>query len=272
MSTGRSRRRRPPRRDVHDRLSRSCIAGARVALAEWDGGRLTVWTGTQQPFIVRAELGAGARVHERDVRVIVPDLGGGFGSKHTEDVAIAAARLARAAGTAGAGRAQPRGGVPLQLHAPCGGDRRAQRRLRRRHDHRLGVRERQLRRGRGAQLRTWSQNQRIAFEPADSPLPQGSVPRPGGDRQPLRAGVAHRRARARARDRSARAAAAQPDRRAAGCGAARRRRARPAGASCAAHAARARQSGSRAASRRAGGSRPARTCASRRAHRRCLGS
>jgi isoquinoline 1-oxidoreductase len=70
----------------------------RVALAEWAGGRLTVFTGTQQPFFVRSALAAALGVAEEQVRVIVPGTGGGFGSKHTEDVAIAAARLARAAG------------------------------------------------------------------------------------------------------------------------------------------------------------------------------
>jgi len=70
----------------------------RVALAAWEDGRLTVWTGTQQPFFVRYALAATLGVDERAVRVIVPDTGGGFGSKHTEAEAIAAARLARAAG------------------------------------------------------------------------------------------------------------------------------------------------------------------------------
>jgi isoquinoline 1-oxidoreductase len=70
----------------------------RVALAEWEGERLTVWTGTQQPFFVRYELAAALGVAEEQVRVIVPDFGGGFGSKHTEAEAVAAARLARAAG------------------------------------------------------------------------------------------------------------------------------------------------------------------------------
>ena len=59
---------------------------------------MTVWTGTQQPFFVRYELAAALGLAEEQVRVIVPDTGGGFGSKHTEDVAVAAARLARAAG------------------------------------------------------------------------------------------------------------------------------------------------------------------------------
>jgi nicotinate dehydrogenase subunit B len=70
----------------------------RVALAEWSGDRVTVWTGTQQPYFVRYEVAAALQIPEEDVRVIVPALGGGFGSKHTEEEAIAAARLARAAG------------------------------------------------------------------------------------------------------------------------------------------------------------------------------
>ena len=70
----------------------------RVAIAEWQQRRLTVWTGAQQPFQVRAELAAELGLDERDVRVIAPDFGGGFGSKHTEPEALAAARLARAAG------------------------------------------------------------------------------------------------------------------------------------------------------------------------------
>jgi isoquinoline 1-oxidoreductase len=70
----------------------------RVALAEWADAHLTVWTGAQQPFFVRYALAAALGVAEEQVRVIVPDTGGGFGSKHTEEVAIAAARLARAAG------------------------------------------------------------------------------------------------------------------------------------------------------------------------------
>ena len=69
----------------------------RIALAEWDEGRVTVWTGTQQPFFVRYELAAELGVPEEQVRVIVPDTGGGFGGKHTEAQAIAAARLARVA-------------------------------------------------------------------------------------------------------------------------------------------------------------------------------
>ena len=70
----------------------------RIAVAEWEGDRLTVWTGTQQPFGVRRALADSLALAEENVRVVVPDTGSGFGGKHEPDVAIAAARLARAAG------------------------------------------------------------------------------------------------------------------------------------------------------------------------------
>ena len=69
-----------------------------VALAEWEGDRLTVWSGTQQPFSMRRELAEALGVPEAHVRVVVPDTGGGFGGKHGGEVAEGAARLARASG------------------------------------------------------------------------------------------------------------------------------------------------------------------------------
>jgi nicotinate dehydrogenase subunit B len=71
---------------------------ARAAVAEWEGDHLTVWTGTQRPFGVRGELAQAFGLSEEQVRVIVPDTGGAYGGKHTGEVAIEAARLARAAG------------------------------------------------------------------------------------------------------------------------------------------------------------------------------
>jgi isoquinoline 1-oxidoreductase len=70
----------------------------RAAVAEWLDGKLTVWTGTQRPFGVRTELMDVFRLREEQVRVIVPDMGSGYGGKHTGDAAIEAARLAKAAG------------------------------------------------------------------------------------------------------------------------------------------------------------------------------
>jgi len=70
----------------------------RAAVAEWKDGQLTIWTGTQNPFGYRGELARTLRLAEDKVRVIVPDTGGGFGGKHTGEVAIEAARLAQASG------------------------------------------------------------------------------------------------------------------------------------------------------------------------------
>ena len=70
----------------------------RAAFASWQDGKLTVFTGTQRPFGVRAELARAFRIPEDRVRVRVPDTGSGYGGKHTGEAAIEAARLARAAG------------------------------------------------------------------------------------------------------------------------------------------------------------------------------
>ena len=72
----------------------------RAAVAEWNNGKLTVWTGTQRPFGVRSELAEAFQIPENRVRVIVPDTGSGYGGKHTGECAIEAARLAKAAGKA----------------------------------------------------------------------------------------------------------------------------------------------------------------------------
>jgi isoquinoline 1-oxidoreductase len=70
----------------------------RAAVAEWNGDKLTVWTGSQRPFGVRGELAEAFHVPETNVRVIVPDTGSGYGGKHTGECAIEAARLAKATG------------------------------------------------------------------------------------------------------------------------------------------------------------------------------
>ena len=70
----------------------------RAAVAEWEGDKLTVWTGTQRPFGARDELKQAFGLSDDQVRVIVPDTGSGYGGKHTNETAVEAARLARAAG------------------------------------------------------------------------------------------------------------------------------------------------------------------------------
>ena len=70
----------------------------RAAVAEWEGDKVSVWTGTQQPQRVREELARSFQIPAERVRVIVPDMGGGFGGKHSGECAVEAARLAKAAG------------------------------------------------------------------------------------------------------------------------------------------------------------------------------
>ncbi|HET9279597.1 MAG TPA: molybdopterin cofactor-binding domain-containing protein, partial [Flavitalea sp.] len=69
----------------------------RAAVAEWTKEKLTVWTGTQRPFGVQEELAGTFRIDKKNVRVIMPDTGSGYGGKHSGETAIEAARLAKEA-------------------------------------------------------------------------------------------------------------------------------------------------------------------------------
>jgi isoquinoline 1-oxidoreductase len=70
----------------------------RAAVAEWNNGNLTVWTGTQRPFGVREELANAFHLPEARIRVLMPDTGSAYGGKHTGEAAVEAARLSQAAG------------------------------------------------------------------------------------------------------------------------------------------------------------------------------
>jgi carbon-monoxide dehydrogenase large subunit len=71
----------------------------RAVIAEWDPTteELTVWASHQAPHLLRTGLSEYLAVPESRIRVISPDVGGGFGSKlilYVEDLAVAAvARL-----------------------------------------------------------------------------------------------------------------------------------------------------------------------------------
>ena len=69
-----------------------------TAVAEWEKGRLTVWASTQAPFPLRGQLAQALGLSPKEVRVITPFLGGGFGGKGIAPQALEAARLARLAG------------------------------------------------------------------------------------------------------------------------------------------------------------------------------
>ena len=75
-----------------------CPLEPRAAVAEWSDGKLTIWTGTQFPFGVRNEVARAFDMPPEKVRIIVPDMGSGYGGKHTGESAVEAARLAKAAG------------------------------------------------------------------------------------------------------------------------------------------------------------------------------
>jgi CO/xanthine dehydrogenase Mo-binding subunit len=69
-----------------------------AALARWEGDRLEVWTGTQTPFNVRADLAAVFGIPEEHIRVVSPPMGGAFGAKAFVRLEAIVAALARKAG------------------------------------------------------------------------------------------------------------------------------------------------------------------------------
>ncbi|MGL5811469.1 MAG: xanthine dehydrogenase family protein molybdopterin-binding subunit [Nocardioides sp.] len=69
----------------------------RAILAQWTGDRVTVWSSTQVPFAARDGLAHTLGIPQSRVRVVVPLLGGGFGSKCDFHFEAHVAALARAA-------------------------------------------------------------------------------------------------------------------------------------------------------------------------------
>lgn len=70
---------------------RGCIATFQRAT-----GALTLWTSTQSPHIVRSIVAEYLKLAEGDVRIIAPDVGGGFGAKtvvYPEEILISAAAM-----------------------------------------------------------------------------------------------------------------------------------------------------------------------------------
>jgi len=69
-----------------------------TAVAEFAGGRCTIWASTQTPFPLRSQAAEALGLAEDKVRVIPPFVGGGFGGKSANQQAIEAALLARRVG------------------------------------------------------------------------------------------------------------------------------------------------------------------------------
>lgn len=69
-----------------------------TALAKVEGGKATIWASTQSPFGVKEEVASALGFQSKDVHVITPFVGGGFGGKGSSRQAVEAARLAKIAG------------------------------------------------------------------------------------------------------------------------------------------------------------------------------
>lgn len=69
-----------------------------TVIAQVEGGEITLWATCQHPFLVRAEIAALFGVPLGNVRIIVPYLGGGFGSKSYTKMEPITVALARKAG------------------------------------------------------------------------------------------------------------------------------------------------------------------------------
>jgi aerobic carbon-monoxide dehydrogenase large subunit len=58
-----------------------CAMEPRAVVAASTGGEVTLWSATQIPHVLRVMLALVTGIPEQDIRVIAPDVGGGFGSK-----------------------------------------------------------------------------------------------------------------------------------------------------------------------------------------------
>jgi len=83
-------------RVVHQRLVPSPME-TRGVVAQFRGGELTIWTSTQIPHVVKTTVAETVRVPEHQVRVVAPEVGGGFGCKldvYAEEALLAALAVA----------------------------------------------------------------------------------------------------------------------------------------------------------------------------------
>jgi len=69
-----------------------------TALARIEGEKATVWASTQNPFGAQGEIAQAIGLPAKNVRVITPFVGGGFGGKTRNTQAVEAARLAKIVG------------------------------------------------------------------------------------------------------------------------------------------------------------------------------
>jgi carbon-monoxide dehydrogenase large subunit len=87
--------------DVETRSERACAVPleTRALLADFDShsGELTIWATSQIPHLARTGFSRFLDIPENRIRVVSPDVGGGFGPKalvYPEDIAVAAISMA----------------------------------------------------------------------------------------------------------------------------------------------------------------------------------
>ncbi len=69
-----------------------------TAIVKIDGNKATVWASTQAPFRAKDEVAKELGISSKNVHVITPFVGGGFGGKTRHDQVIEAAKLAKLSG------------------------------------------------------------------------------------------------------------------------------------------------------------------------------
>jgi carbon-monoxide dehydrogenase large subunit len=68
-------------RDYRQQRLIACAMEPRAVVAQWLDDQVTLWSSTQVPHVLRFALSAFFGIPEQNLRVIAPDVGGGFGSK-----------------------------------------------------------------------------------------------------------------------------------------------------------------------------------------------
>jgi nicotinate dehydrogenase subunit B len=84
--------------EFHDPYVAHVAMETHSALAQLEGGKMTVWAATQSPFGLREGIMRELNLTADKVRVITPFVGGGFGGKGEFQQGIEAAKLAKLAG------------------------------------------------------------------------------------------------------------------------------------------------------------------------------
>jgi isoquinoline 1-oxidoreductase len=84
--------------EFHDPYLVHAAMETHTALAHLEGGKMTVWASTQNPFSFQEALARELGFAPENVRVITPFVGGGFGGKSSNEQAVQAAKLAKLSG------------------------------------------------------------------------------------------------------------------------------------------------------------------------------